>query len=418
MEKVILVGLKLPETSSKEIKNSLSELESLARTAGAIPVNTVVQNRDRINPAYFIGQGKALEIKELLKEKNVKTVIFDEDLKPVQQRNLEELIGAKIIGRTRLILDIFAKRARSKEGMLQVELAQLDYLLPRITERFGRFEQQTGGIGARGGIGTRGPGERKLEVDQRRVRDRIVVLHREIENLKKHRQITRQKRIDSGDATIAIVGYTNVGKSSLLNALSKSHEVYADNLLFATLDPTTRQVVLPGGRTVLFTDTVGFIRKLPHSLVAAFKSTLEEIKYANCIVHLIDASQEAYKEQVQTTLDVLKDMDAQDIPILPVYNKTDLIAIGVKNRLRREKNILISAKTKEGLNTLLAKIEEIVIPKFRTHKFLLPYDRIKDLSRIFKLALIQKQNYTDKGIRIEIKCTQEHWEQIKPIITN
>jgi GTP-binding protein HflX len=410
MEKVILVGIKLPKTDLREFRSSLSELESLVQTADAVPEITIIQNREKIDSAFFIGKGKADEIRDVALKNKIKTVIFDEDLKPVQQRNLEEVIGAKIIGRTRLILDIFAKRARSTEGMLQVELAQLDYMLPRMTEKFGTFEQQTGGIG------TRGPGEKKLEVDQRRVRERISFLKKQIETLRQHRQVIRQKRVESGTASVAIVGYTNAGKSSLLNALSDIHKVYADNKLFATLDPTTRHVLMPGGRSVLFTDTVGFIRKLPHALVAAFRSTLEEINFATCIIHLIDMSQPDYKSQAETTLKVLKEIGAKDIPIVSVYNKADIAPKEVRNKLKRQKAIMISAKTKEGIDALLKHIEKIIMPGLKLHKIVLPFDKTKDIPKLYNLAVIKKQEYLNKGIRLYLECTKEHWEIIKNII--
>lgn len=410
MEKAILVGLHLPGSTRIDVLNSINELSRLAETAGAKPEDIIIQGRNKIDPAYFIGKGKASELKEKIEKTKIKTIFFDEDLKPVQQKNLEELIGAKIVDRSRLILDIFSKRARSKEGILQVERAQLEYFLPRITARFGTFEQQTGGIG------TRGPGERKLEVDQRRVRERIAHLDREIKSISFHRNVSRQKRLATEQPVIAIVGYTNAGKSTFLNSLVGQSSVYADDKLFATLDPTTRKVKMPGGRTVLFTDTVGFIKKLPHTLVAAFKSTLEEITLSNCILHIIDASQPDYEEQVSTVLKVLKELNADQIPMVNVYNKADIISYKLKNQFKKHDSILISARNNMGIEDLLKRVEDIVIPKVYPHKLTIPYKDNKFISAVHKLAVVKKQKYTSKGVSLNIEATDIHWEKIKTIV--
>ncbi len=410
MEKVILIGLQLPKTNRADIEYSLAELARLAETAGAVPLETIIQQRPQRDPSYFIGKGKAEEIKERAIRQAVKTLIFDDDLKPSQQKNLEEFLGLKIIDRTRLILDIFAQRARSKEGILQVERAQLAYLLPRITERFGRFEQQTGGIGARG------PGEKKLEVDQRRIRERLVALDDDIELIRKHRMLLRQKRSASGQTVIAIVGYTNAGKSTLLNTLSRGHEVYADDKLFATLDPTIRQVKLPGGRLALFTDTVGFINKLPHTLVAAFRATLEEINQANCIVHVIDISHPAYEKHMMTVAKVLEDLDAEDIPVLAVYNKADRLPKAQRTALTRKGFLLVSAKNGEGLKELLARVESIITPKMVPHQLVVPYHRTNIIATLFKWSVVKRQRYTDKGVRISLESTPDSWKKIEALI--
>ena len=374
----------------------------LAETAGAEASETVIQNKSSIDPAYFIGKGKAGEIGRLAQSKNIRTVIFDEELKPAQQKNLEELLGVKIIDRTRLILDIFAKRARSKEGILQVELAQLNYLLPRITEKFGRFEQQTGGIG------TRGPGERKLEVDQRKIRDKISLLNKEIASVSLHRELLRKKRIQSGGpSVVTIVGYTNAGKSTLLNALGKGKKVYADDKLFATLDPTTRRVNLPHGRMILVTDTVGFINKLPHSLVAAFRATLEEIVYSNCIIHLADISHKDWRMQFNVVNDVLKELGAEKVPNLVVYNKADMLSERQKHKFKNEGKILISAKTGEGIPQMLENLENILSPKLASHRFTLPYTMNNRIHDLYKLTVIKNQKYTEKGIMFSVESTKK-----------
>ena len=416
MEKAILVGIRLPKTKKPEMSESLEELERLTETAGADPVMTIIQNRQKLDPAYLIGEGKAREIGETAKRENIQTIIFDEELKPGQQKNLEELTGAKIVDRTRLILDIFAKRARSKEGILQVERAQTAYFLPRITERFGRFEQQTGGIG------TRGPGEKKLEVDQRRLRDKLASLDREIEEIRNQRGIVRQKRIESGQPVVSIVGYTNAGKSTLLNALSNAHDghhgadVYADNKLFATLDPTTRQVRLPGGRVALFTDTVGFIRKLPHGLVAAFRATLEEITLAGCLVHVIDISHPNYEQQVRTVLGVLKELKAENIPAISVYNKADLLTKEQSKRILRSHALLISARDGTGIEELLERVEQAVSPKAFPRKLSVPFTKNEILSRIYKLAVVNKREYGAKGLTLSLEATDENWKKIQSIV--
>lgn len=411
MEKAILVGIQLSKARRADIEESLEELSRLAETAGVRPVQVVIQNRKKLDPATVVGAGKALELKEAAQKTGARALIFDEDLKPAQQKNLAEITGVKIVDRPQLILDIFAKRARSKEGILQVERARLEYFMPRITERYGRFEQQTGGIGTR-----RGPGEKKLAVEQSRLRDRIALLDKEIENIRFHRGILRQKRLDSGQPVVAIAGYTNAGKSTLLNTLSSGHEVYADNKLFATLDPTTRQVKLPGGRIALFTDTVGFIKKLPHALVAAFRATLEEITLSSCLVHVIDASQKDYEHQVKTVLKVLKELKAENIPSINVYNKSDLLTKEQKRKFSRAGGLLISARYGEGLKELLERIESIVVPRAYPHDMKIPYAGTKILGQIYKLAVVKKQEYLAKAVKLRIECTDEHWKMINKLI--
>jgi len=411
MEKAILVALKLPGRKLKSVQDSLSELERLSETAGARAEEIIIQRREKIDPAFFLGKGKAEEIKNIAGGKNIRTVIVDEDLKPAQQKNLEELTGTKIVDRTRLILDIFAQRARSREGILQVELAQLSYLLPRITEKFGRFEQQTGGIG------TRGPGERKLEVDQRRIRDRISQLNKQIEELRFHRQVQRKKRVESGGpAVVAVAGYTNAGKSTLLNALSSGRKVYADNRLFATLDTTTRRVTLPAGRVILLTDTVGFINKLPHALIAAFRATLEEIVFSNCIIHLTDISHPDWRSQFGVVNSVLEELGADKVPTLCVYNKADLLDARQKKKFKREGLLLVSARTGEGVPEMLRALESVLSPKLDAHKITLPYGLSANIGDIYRFAVIEKQKYTDKGVDISLKSTPEAWEKIKSLL--
>jgi GTP-binding protein HflX len=410
MEKAILIGLQVQGTVRRDVEHSLDELARLTETAGAYPAKRIIQKRARIDPAHLIGLGKAQEIRDIVRAQGIATVLFDEDLKPVQQKNLEELIEAKIIDRTRLILDIFARRARTREGILQVERAQLAYYLPRITKKGIWLDSQVGGIG------TRGPGERKMEVDQRRIRERMARLDREIEQVRLQRSVLSKQREESGRPVVAIVGYTNTGKSTLLNCLSKSRAVYADDKLFATLDPTTRQVKLPGGRIALFTDTVGFINKLPHALVAAFRATLEEITRADCLLHLVDVSHPDYPNQVQTVLGVLKELQAEHIPILTVYNKKDMIPAAESRRLARHNHFLVSARTGEGIEELLDRIENIVVPRLSPHELLLSYNQSSCVADIFRLATVRKQRYTERGIRMDIESTPASWKKIRSLV--
>src|SRR3989338_143734 len=366
MEKVFLIGIHLKSQNKKlrESLQSLAELARLTETAGGTVVGQMMLSLPKVHASTFIGSGKVSELAQLSQKKEFATLIFDEELKPAQQKNLSDLIPVKILDRTRLILDIFAKRARTKEGILQVELAQLSYHLPRITERYGRFEQQVGGIG------TRGPGERKLEVEARVIRDKMAALKKELERVKLHREVARQRRESVPFPIVALVGYTNAGKSTLLNKLVESvgspkEAIYADNKLFATLDPTTRRIKLPSGRWALFTDTVGFIKKLPHHLIAAFRSTLEEALSADILIHLEDASDPEKKEHSKVVLETLKSLQPENKTLLEkmivVYNKIDRIK-GEEKRILLENGqeiwnaIPISALQGEGIQKLLLAV--------------------------------------------------------------
>jgi GTP-binding protein HflX len=411
MEKALLVGLQLPGTSRGDIERSLDELARLAETAGAYPAERTVQKRPHIDPAYFVGLGKAQEIRDTIRAAHIGTVLFDDDLKPVQQKNLEEVIEAKIIDRTRLILDIFAQRARTREGILQVERAQLAYYLPRLTKKGIWLDSQAGGIGTR-----RGPGERKLEIDQRRIRERMVRLDREIEQVRRQRSVLSKRREESGQPTIAIVGYTNAGKSTLLNAISGTGDVYADDKLFATLDPTVRQVKLPDGRIALFSDTVGFINKLPHSLIAAFRATLEEITRADCLLHVIDASHPDFQNQIATVYRVLGELHAEHIPMLTVYNKKDMLPPAEIRRLKRQGSLVIAARTGEGIPELLAAVAAVVTPRLDPHELLLPYSKSDRVADIFRMATVKRQRYTERGIQMDIESTPAHWARIRALV--
>ncbi|HCJ66704.1 MAG TPA: GTPase HflX, partial [Elusimicrobia bacterium] len=398
MESTVLIGLQDPRTKREEAVESLNELALLVKTVGGKVVHTFIQKRNRIESAYLIGKGKVEEITHLVQTNGITTVIFDEELSPAQQRNLEDLIGTKILDRTRLILDIFAQRAKTKEGILQVELAQLTYLLPRLTGRGIMFSQQLGGIG------TRGPGERELEYDRRHIRQRILHLEKEIEKVSKQREIQREKRKEI--PVVAIVGYTNVGKSTLLNTLTKKYTAYVDDKLFATLDPTTRRVNLPGGLKVLFTDTVGFIYKLPHHLVTAFRATLEETKEADLLIHLIDPTHRQWKQQINVVNNVLKELGISSKPQIMVYNKIDLLKTNDYLRLGwRDKIILISALTGEGVEELLKEINKFFEKKLISLEVSIPYNKSKIISQIRLNSVILKEKYEDLAIYLKLKTS-------------
>ena len=346
MESAILVG-----------SHALDELRELATTAGARVIDEVIQRRDRPDPATYIGKGKVEELREQILIEGVDVVIFDEELSPSQARNLEEILETKVVDRTGLILDIFSRRARTKEGKLQVELAQLTYRLTRLTGHRDYLSR----LG--GGIGTRGPGETKLEMDRRQVRHRIATLKREIEQIRKHRQLHRERRRRDQLPLVSLVGYTNAGKSTLFRALSKE-DTLVSSRLFSTLDTLIRRIQLGGSFPILISDTVGFIRKLPHQLVSAFRATLEEVVEADLILHVVDASDPDREEKEQVVLDVLKEIGAGDHPLLTVYNKVDLIeARSQKPEAGNSgSNIFVSAVDGEGLDRLVEEIVSLVSP--------------------------------------------------------
>ncbi len=351
-EKVLLVGVRTNNVSPGQFEESLQELSSLSDTAGALVVDVVTQNLNKPHPRYFIGEGKVHEIAERVSEKCVDLVIFDEDLSPSQQRNLEDAIGRRVIDRTALILDIFARRARTREGKIQVELAQLNYILPRLTGR-GVLMSRLGG-----GIGTRGPGETKLEIDRRRIRERISKLKRELEVVRRTRDLHRKKRETYHIPVVSLVGYTNSGKSTLFNYLTRSN-VLVEDKLFATLDPTTRLV--KGMNKFFLIDTVGFIRKLPHQLVESFRATFEEITSSDLLIIVVDASSRTFEEQIKVVMRTLSEVEGDNIPRLFAFNKIDI----VENREYIARivesygnSVIISAKTGEGIDSLFKVMEK------------------------------------------------------------
>ena len=393
-ERALLVGM--IGARADEGEETLQELARLAETAGAEVAGIVVQHRTRPDPATAVGAGKVEEIHSRVRSAGADVVIFDHELTPAQQRNLERSLETKVLDRTALVLDIFAQRARSREGRLQVELAQMTYLLPRLAGR-GVLLSRLGG-----GIGTRGPGETKLEVDRRRIRTRIVALGREINALQRHRQRERQSRKDAALPVAVLVGYTNAGKSTLLNALTRAHVLTA-NKLFATLDPTTRRVVLPNHRPLLLVDTVGFIQKLPHDLVAAFRATLEEVTEADLLIHVIDASHPRWTAQRAAVEQVLRELGAADTPRVTVLNKADRLSTEALRDVTAEEpeGVPVSAVRGVGLANLLRQIAARLPGPVERVRLLIPYQRLGVLSRLYTIGRVVRREDIDRGILVD-----------------
>jgi len=381
-ERVILVGCQLPSMEDEQFHYSLEELASLTETANGEAVITVTQKRDRPDPATYIGKGKVEELKTLEEELQADVIIFNSELTPGQLKNLSNMLNARIIDRTQLILDIFAMRARSKEGKLQVELAQLEYLLPRLVGQ-GTEMSRLGG-----GIGTRGPGETKLETDRRHIRRRINEIKQSLLSIVEHRERYRERRKRNGVFQVALVGYTNAGKSTLFNRLSDA-DSYEENLLFATLDPMTRKMILPSGFSVVLTDTVGFIQDLPTTLVAAFRSTLEEVKEADLLLHVVDSSNPDYFQHEQTVQKLLTELNIHQIPQLTVYNKRDILYDEFVPTVKNDA-IHISAFHKDDLIKLKIKIEEMMIQQMVKYDVKIPSSEGKLLSQLKSESVVKE----------------------------
>ena len=390
-EKFILVAVSI--SAEKETQSSLDELEELVYTAGAISVGRLVQNRERIHAVTYLGKGKLEELKEMLLYMEADGVLCDDELSPAQLRNLERILDTKIVDRTMLILDIFAKRASTGEGKIQVELAQLKYAAVRLVG----LRSSLSRLG--GGIGTRGPGEKKIELDRRLIHNRISVLKEELREVKKQRDIRRKARKDN--FVIAIVGYTNAGKSTFLNKLTGA-DVLAEDKLFATLDPTTRKLKLPSGNEVLLTDTVGFIRKLPHHLIEAFKSTLEEAKYADLILHMIDASNPEADTQMLIVYNTLRELGIEDKEVVSLYNKIDIMPEDtiLPRDFHAEHTLKISAKTGEGLEEFKELVDKILRQQRIYLEKLIPYKDSAKLALIRKHGELEFEDYREDGIYI------------------
>ncbi|MCI7149084.1 GTPase HflX [bacterium] len=398
-EKLILVGV--ASSANDDTEQSLDELCDLVDTAGGVVVGRVIQRREMIHPATYVGKGKIEEIKELLWETDADGIVCDDELSPAQTANLTELLDTKVMDRTLIILDIFAGRASTSEGKIQVELAQLRYRQTQLTGA-GKALSRLGG-----GIGTRGPGEKKLEMDRRLIKNRIALLNRELKDVKRHRDLTREQRSRNHMQVAAIVGYTNAGKSTLLNTLTDA-KVLEEDQLFATLDPTTRNLKLPSGQEMLVTDTVGFIRKLPHHLIEAFRSTLEEAKYADLILHVVDSSNPQMDEQMYVVYETLRKLEVMNKPVITVFNKMDRRGENALLRdFQADRTVQISAKTGEGIPELLCTIEQ----QLREQKILIermyPYQESSRVQMIRKYGELLEEHYTEEGIYIRAYVPKE-----------
>jgi GTP-binding protein HflX len=403
-QRAVLVGahLGLKDTLADTTESSIQELKLLAKTAG-VDVNEIfIQNRQKLETGTYIGEGKITEIADFIAENNIELAIFDDELSGIQTRNLSDLLKVPIVDRSTLILDIFAQRAQSNEGQLQVELAQLRYLLPRLAGSSAEAGLSRAGVG----VGARGPGETKLETDRRHIKEKISALNEQLQKVENIRETQRRARVKDGIQQIALIGYTNAGKSTLLNTLTNS-DIFAQDLLFATLDPTTRKMELPDGATVLLTDTVGFIRKLPHHLIRAFRSTLEESLLCDLLIHVIDATSPEFLVQKQVVENLLHDLKADDKPIINVYNKTEDI-----EDLSNLDGICISAKNKTGIDTLLTAIAENLPEKRITIDEIIPYYRGDIVMKIHNLGKVLLEEHLPDGTHIKAIIAEPDWKQI------
>ena len=395
----MLVTIKLDsEKDNWEIEDIAHELEELTATSGAGVIDNIICLRDKPTPNLFIGKGKTEEIAALCQEEAANTVIFSRDLSGTQQRNLEEIIGKKIIDRTQLILDIFARHAKSPEGKMQVELAQLQYLMPRLVGK-GIVLSRLGG-----GIGTRGPGEQKLEVDRRRIRKRIDKLKEDLRHLSLHRQTIRKKRKENATPSVALVGYTNAGKSTLLNALTHAGQI-VDDSLFTTLDPLSKSLVLPNGEHIVISDTVGFLHNLPHHLIEAFKATLEEVVEADLLIHVLDVSHPRVYEHSQAVFEVLKELEADKKPIITALNKVDLLDDKIwLERLKYDfiNPVPISAKLKQNLDLLSREIQEHFAGKMNYLELMIPHSRMDLIDLFYREGKVMEIKYLQRGVKVKL----------------
>ena len=404
-ERVILVAVSTSDHDDTE--KSLDELEELAKTAGAVTVGRVIQNLDQVHPGTYVGKGKLDEIKELIWETQATGIICDDELSPAQLGNMEDALETKVMDRTLIILDIFAGRASTNEGKIQVELAQLKYRQSRLTG-LGKSLSRLGG-----GIGTRGPGEKKLEMDRRLIKDRIAQLNRELKDVMRHREVTREQRSRNNIPVVAIVGYTNAGKSTLLNYLTGAG-VLEEDQLFATLDPTTRNLKLPSKQEVLITDTVGFIRKLPHHLIQAFRSTLEEAKYADIILHVVDASNPQVDEQMYIVYETLQNLDVKNKPIITAFNKQDKVeGAPILRDFKADHIVRISAKHGTGVDELLDTIEDVLRAQKVYVEKVYPYAEAGKIQLIRKHGELLEESYRDDGIFVRGYVPGEIYEKVK-----
>ena len=394
------------DTGDYDAEASLAELFELTESAGAIPVASISQKLSRLDPATCVGSGKLEEIRDYCAAEDIDLIIFDLELSPVQIRNIEQATDTRVIDRTMLILDIFALRAKTKEGKIQVELAQLKYMMPRLTGKGVELSR----LG--GGIGTRGPGETKLETDRRHIKRRMETLKAQLKDVEEHRRQLRERRDKDGVITVAIVGYTNAGKSTLMNTLTDAG-VLSEDKLFATLDPTSRALKLPNGVSVMLIDTVGLVRRLPHHLVEAFKSTLEEAAQADIILNVCDASSEESRLHLDVTRELLASLSSLDKPIIPVLNKCDLIS---DNMAGISGAVHISAKYGTGIDELLKAIEDNLPKKLKRVKLLLPFDKVGAAARLRETAVIHTEEYTADGLELEVTVDEIQYARIRDFV--
>ena len=410
-ERVILVGVDRQE-DSQQAEACLDELEELVKTAGAVAVGRMLQKREKPHPGLYLGTGKVEELKQMISLLEATGVVCDDELSPAQLRNLERELDTKVMDRTMVILDIFAARAASSEGKIQVELAQLQYRLTRLTG-MGASMSRLGG-----GIGTRGPGEKKLEVDRRYIKDRIAELKKDLAEVKTHRSLLRQQRKKKGQPVVALVGYTNAGKSTILNGLTKAG-VLEEDKLFATLDTTTRTVTLPEGHEIFLTDTVGFIQKLSHHLVDAFKATLEELSYADLLLHVVDSSNPNRQTHMDVVYRTLEELGCGQTPVITVFNKVDRdVEYPLPNDQTARSTIAISAKREEDLAALLAKIEEVIKSFRQTMTILLPYREGGKLAQIYGRTTVLEEKHREDGILLTITVDEELENRFKNYMIN
>ena len=399
IEKVILVGVS--EQDGDDAEDSVAELAELVRTAGAVVVGTLIQKRELMHPGTYVGTGKVAEIAAMIAERGATGIVCDDELSPAQLKNLEQMLDTKVMDRTLIILDIFAARATTSEGKIQVELAQLKYRLSRLTG-LGRSMSRLGG-----GIGTRGPGEKKLEMDRRLIRERISRLKKELADVERHRELLRSQRNQSGMKVAALVGYTSAGKSSIENALTNAG-ILEDAMLFSTLDTTTRALQLDGTQEILLTDTVGFIRKLPHHLIEAFKSTLEEAKYADIIIHVVDVSNPRMDEQMYVVYDTLRQMGAEGKPVITLFNKQDRLEKEESHKdFQADYSIATSAKTGQGLDKLKAALLEIIRRDQIYVERLYPFADAGKIQMIRSKGQLLSEEYLPEGIQIKAYVPQD-----------
>ena len=404
-ERVVLVAVEYREND--DTVSSVDELEELAETAGAVTVGRLIQKRESVSPGLYLGKGKVEELRDLIEEAGATGIICDDELSPAQMKNLEEALDTKVMDRTMLILDIFAGHANTAEGKLQVEMAQLKYRSARLVGMRSSMSRVSYGIGMRG------PGEKKLEVDRRLIRDRMSRLKEELDTIEKNRSTNRARRLKGGTPVAAIVGYTNAGKSTLLNKLTGA-EILAADMLFATLDPTVRQLELENGQQLLLTDTVGFIRKLPHHLIEAFRSTLEEACYADMIIHVVDASNPNAFSQMQVVYETLRRLGVKDKPIITLFNKQDLVAEGeILKDLNSDVSIKISAKTGQGLDDLKKELEKILLENKIYIEKIIDFSNAGAIQLIRKEGNLIEENYLPEGIEIKAYVSKELFGKLK-----